>query len=627
MEAPGLRSGPALSPGAPYMAGLLNRIGSFFWSADERMPPDTDDYWYTDIPFSRSGKIINPDGAMRLSAVYSCVRVLSETVASLPAITYQRTGPKAKERAPDYPLYGIIHDQPNRIQTAFNFWEMAVGHLCLRGNFVAIIRPGARGAVDQLDPIHPDRVTPLRLANGGLNYRVRNVDGTATTYTKDEVFHVCGLSFDGIWGITPIQYLSKVFEGAQGTQDYGNDLFGKRAVPGGALKHPGKLSDKARANLRDSWQATHGGVGNSHRTAILEEGMEWQALGLTNEDAQFLETRKFQRSEIAAIFRVPPHLIGDLDKATFSNIEQQSLDFVIHTIRPWCRRIEAAIGRDLIPEPGYFAEFLVDGLLRGDIQSRYTAFGQAIRDGWMTRNEVREIENRNPIDGLDEPLLPLNMATQRSTDADPETVTFQRDVAKAFIADGTVTDKEGDVVGGAVVEEKPKADELNRQDAKDAKESEEGKGTVESSIDDSGQEAGGDESRDDKAALSDGESSPRLGALAVQPDFGPLIADAADRIATLEIRQFERRADKAAGDRDRFLRWRAGMADGHGAAVARIIAPLWRASGRPAERCADCVARIVAGLDAVDGPQSFERFRVERAAEVENMIAGWMGPE
>lgn len=360
---------------------------------------------------------VTPDSALRLSAVYGAVRAISETVAMLLPILYERTG-DGKQRAYTHPLYSVLYRKPNPWQTAFEFWEMMEGHLELRGNAYAQILPSQNGdPVGSLIPLHPDRMKVERLTDGRLRYKFSNLDGTTTYYVQDEIFHLRGWSMDGMTGLSPISVESEVLGVGLGLQDYAARFIENDAKPGGVLIHPQKLTPEARKNLKDSWQASQTGA-NRHKTAVLEEGLVYTQLGVTNRDAQFIEAREFQIEDIARIFRIPPHKIGHLKRSTFSNIEQQSIEFVQDCMLPRLKRIEQAISRDLLPEDeqnDFFAEFNVDAIMRGDIAGRYAAYGSAILDGWMTRNEARAKENLNPLPGLDEPLEPMNMQQAGST--------------------------------------------------------------------------------------------------------------------------------------------------------------------------------------------------------------------
>lgn len=367
---------------------------------------------FGNIGLSSSGMYVSADSALTYSPVYACVRIISESIASLPLHLYKRLESGGKERDSSHPLYFLLHDEPNPYQDAGQFLEMMTGHVLLRGN--AYARIVANTEVEALIPLNPDRMKVKQNENGTIVYSYRNQKGLEEKYTQREIFHLRGISSDGIQGLSPIDLMRNSIGLGLAAEEYGSTFFSNNAQPGGILKHPGKIDDIAAKRLKADWQKAHSGTGNAHKTAILEEGMTWEQLGLKNSDAQFLESRKFQVSDIARIFRVPPHMIGDLDKATFSNIEQQSLEFVMHTLRPWLIRWERAIKRLLLTteeKKTYFPEFLVDGLLRGDIKSRYDAYSVARNGGWLSVDEIREFENLNPLpDGAGAVYLePLNM--------------------------------------------------------------------------------------------------------------------------------------------------------------------------------------------------------------------------
>lgn len=375
-----------------------------------------DDYWYSRPGYaSDSGMRVSPESAMQLSAVFSCVRVCAETLASCPIVIYRLLPDGGKERALDHPLYKVLHDKPNIYQTSLEFVEMMQGHIELRGNAFAIIVPGPNGAIEELIPLHPDRVNVYRLPNGRLRYQVRAwYSGAVENYAMEEIFHVRGLSSDGMIGMSPIAVQREVIGTAIAQQEYAARFFANDSQPRGVLQHPGKLSEPAYKRLRDSFTESQTGV-NRHKAAILEEGLTYNALGMNNRDSQFLEARQFSRSDIAGFFRVPLHKIGDLSKSAFSNIEQQSIEFVTDCQRPRAVRWEKRTQVDLIDpldlQDGnkYFSEFNLDALLRGDIKSRYEAYAIGRQWGWLSRNDVRRKENENPIDNGDDYLTPLNM--------------------------------------------------------------------------------------------------------------------------------------------------------------------------------------------------------------------------
>ena len=388
--------------------GLLTRINHQPLQA--ATPGPLNDFWYEATMKSSSGMIVSPEAALAISAVYACVRILAETVAQLPALIQKRMEDGGKERAPEHEMYPLIHDQPNRWQTAFEFWEMLMAHLALRGNAYAYIYR-EMGTIKALIPMHPSRMSVEQLPNLKLRYKYRESDGSATSYVQEEVFHLRGLSSNGITGISVVSLAKDSFGLSLATESFGNRSFTQGARPSGILTTDKKLGKEAADRMATDWQETYGSIEGKQKVAVLEDGLKWMSVAMTSEDAQFLETRKFQITEIARWFRIPPHLLGDLDRATFSNIEQQSLEFVIYTMMPWLRRLEQGILRDLIDEKEtYFAEFLVDGLVRGDIKTRYEAYASGINAGWLVPNEAREMENRNKLEGLDEPRQPLNTA-------------------------------------------------------------------------------------------------------------------------------------------------------------------------------------------------------------------------
>lgn len=343
-----------------------------------------------------SGKRVNERTAMQTTAVYACVRILAETIASLPLHTYRYTV-NGKEKATDHQIYRLLADEPNPEMTSFVFRETLMGHLLLWGNaYAQIIRDG-RGKVIALYPLLPNKMTVDRTEKGELYY-IYNKEGQSYTLRSDEVLHIPGLGFDGLIGYSPIAMAKNAIGMAIATEEYGAKFFANGANPGGVLEHPGVVKDPAR--VRESWNSVYQGSSNAHRVAVLEEGMKFQSIGIPPEQAQFLETRKFQINEIARIFRLPPHMIGDLEKSSFSNIEQQSLEFVMYTLDPWVVRWEQSIKRVLFSEDEkkeYFVKFNVDGLLRGDYQSRMNGYAVGRQNGWLSSNDIRELENMNRI--------------------------------------------------------------------------------------------------------------------------------------------------------------------------------------------------------------------------------------
>jgi HK97 family phage portal protein len=378
---------------------------------EKRAHPSNPSQWLLDLGLkpTASGVEVTTEGSLSSVAVYACVRILAETVASLPLIVYERQG-KGKDRAVKHPLYTLLHDLPNKEMTSFELRETLMGHVALWGNAYAEIEYNKAGRIIGLWPLRPDKVEVKRV-NGQLIYYVK-VNAETIPLAKQQVLHLRGLGSDGVKGYSPITLARQAIGLTLATEEFGARFFGNGARPGLILEHPGQLSETAQGRLKAAIGREHQGLSNAHRLMVLEEGMKVHEVGIPPEDAQFLETRKFQTTEIARLYRIPPHMLADLERATFSNIEHQSIEFVTHTIRPWLVRWEQAINRDLLlptERSTYFAEHLIDGLLRGDIASRYQAYSIGRQNGWLSANDIREKENMNPIEGGDVYLIPLNM--------------------------------------------------------------------------------------------------------------------------------------------------------------------------------------------------------------------------
>ena len=354
---------------------------------------------------STSGKAVTERSAMQMTAVYSCVRILAEAVAGLPLNLYRYTEDGGKEKAIDHPLYLLLHDEPNPEMSSFVFRETLMTHLLLWGNAYAQVIRNGKGEVIALYPLMPNKMTVDRDERGQLYYSyqrsndeaVRSKDQTVILRPPD-VLHIPGLGFDGLVGYSPIAMAKNAIGMAIACEEYGAKFFANGAAPGGVLEHPGTIKDPQR--VRESWQSTFGGSGNANKIAVLEEGMKYTPIGISPEQAQFLETRKFQINEIARIFRVPPHMVGDLEKSSFSNIEQQSLEFVKYTLDPWVVRWEQSLTRALFTQAEkvrYFVKFNLEGLLRGDYESRMNGYATARQNGWMSANDIRELENLDRI--------------------------------------------------------------------------------------------------------------------------------------------------------------------------------------------------------------------------------------
>ena len=375
-----------------------------------------------------SGKSVTERSAMQMTAVYSCVRILAEAVAGLPLHLYRYNDDGGKEKAIDHPLYRLLHDEPNPEMSSFVFRETLMTHLLLWGNAYAQVIRNGKNEVVALYPLMPNKMSVDRDSSGQLYYSyyrgtdeaIRDKEHTVILKPTD-VLHIPGLGFDGLVGYSPIAMAKNAIGMAIACEEFGARFFANGAAPSGVLEHPGTIRDPSR--LRETWQSQFGGASNSGKVAILEEGMKYTPISISPEQAQFLETRKFQINEIARIFRVPPHMVGDLEKSSFSNIEQQSLEFVKYTLDPWVIRWEQSLQRALLgfgEKEKYFFKFNLEGLLRGDYQSRMNGYAIGRQNGWMSANDIRELENLDRIpaeDGGDLYLINGNMLPMRDAGA------------------------------------------------------------------------------------------------------------------------------------------------------------------------------------------------------------------
>lgn len=354
---------------------------------------------------SDSGEVVNERSAMQIATVYACVRLLAETVAGLPLHLFRDIGNNAKEKASDHPLYRLLYRQPNPEMTSFSFRETLMTHLLLWGNaYAQIIRDG-RNNILALYPLLPEYMETDRDDKGRIYYIYhaytdekpgkKNQD---IYFRYDEVFHVPGLGFNGLIGFSPIAMMKNALGTTLAVEKYGSAFFKNGAQPSGVLEHPGILKNPEK--IRQNWSDVYGGSNNAHKVAVLEEGMKYTAISLPPEDSQFLSTREFGVNEICRIFRVPPHMVQDLSHSTFSNIEHQSIDFVVHTLTPWLVRFEQSITKDLLlpdEQDEYYAKFNVDGLLRGDYQSRMQGYATGISNGFLCPNDIRTLEQMDRI--------------------------------------------------------------------------------------------------------------------------------------------------------------------------------------------------------------------------------------
>lgn len=401
--------------------GLLTKIGQIFKRSNEKGEIHP---WLVGTN-TQSGKSVTLDSALTVSAIYAAIRVLAESFGSLPGKVYRELDTSGKEIAKDHWLYKLIHQRPNRYQDPFQFKEMGMTHLCTDGNFYCQKLFNGKGQVGELYPLNPKRVEPKFETdkNETLYYEVTVRDGGKVRMEQEDIFHVRGLTVMGAKGLSPIDLARETVGLALAEEEHGAKYFSNGVRPSGTLVHPGKLSKEAAERLQDEFKKKYSGAENAQKLMVLEEGLKFEAyLGLSNEQSQFIDSRKFQINEIARWFRLPPHMIGDLDKATFSNIEQQSLEFVTYTLMPWIIRWEQAIQFQLLAdEPKIFAQFLADALLRGDTAARYGVYAVARQNGLMNIDEIREKENMNPLpDKLGQTYLePLNMK-ELGSEPDPK---------------------------------------------------------------------------------------------------------------------------------------------------------------------------------------------------------------
>lgn len=379
--------------------------------------PANPSYWlqrYFSGTATASGRAVDEDTALSVIAVYACVRVIAETVATLPLGVFRRLMDGGREAAPDHPLYDLLHWQPNPEMTSTTFRETLTAHAAMWGNAYAEVVLNNSGRVAQMWPLLPSRMTIERV-DGNLVYRYTSLKGIQKDYRADQIFHIPGMGFDGLRGYSVIGLAREGVGLAAAAEEYASRFFGQGAHPGGVLKSKKPLTKDAAERLKADWAAMHQGGVNAHKVAVLEDEMDWQQIGMPIKDMQFIEIRKFQTEEIARLFKVPLHMIGELDRSTNNNIEQQSREFVMHTIRPWLVRWEQAMRRALFTgaeQRTFFAEFNVDGLLRGDFKTRMEGYATARNWGLMSANEIRARENLNPIPadlGGDDFLVPLNM--------------------------------------------------------------------------------------------------------------------------------------------------------------------------------------------------------------------------
>ncbi|MGP7732941.1 phage portal protein [Oceanimonas smirnovii] len=375
-----------------------------------------------------AGIHVTPESALASSAVRACVTLLAESVAQLPCELYERSDQGERKRATDHPLYDVVHNLPNRKDTAFEYYEQTQGCLGIRGNHYSLIERDGAGYVTELIPINPDKVTVLKGPDALPYYHLTDANEILPARL---VHHVRGFSLDGYVGLSPIQTNADVIGLSQATEGHAAQVFANGTTMSGVIERPkesGAINSQAAVDaLLSKWQERHSGMRNAFSVALLQEGMTYKQLAMDNEKAQLLQSRNFSITEICRLYKVPPHMIQQLDKASFNNIEHQGLQFVIYTLLPWLKRIEAAMMRDLLlrsERSRFYIEFNVSGLLRGDQKSRYEAYALGRQWGWLSVNDIRRLENLPPIAGGDKYLTPLNMVDskqiQQSMNATPQ---------------------------------------------------------------------------------------------------------------------------------------------------------------------------------------------------------------
>ena len=381
------------------------------WTKPENATLKEPEWWRQSMLASatNSGVSVTTDSAMSVSAVYACVKIIAETVSSLPLKIY-RINNGVTEQVQAHPLSRLLGVMPNGEQTAMDAREFIMTNVLLRGTSYSQQIRNARGQVVEIIPLNSRHMTPDRSADGSLIYDYQE-PGNTRVFTGNQIWRVAGLSFDGVTGKSPIALARESIGSALAMQQHGARLFKNGLHTNLVMEFPHALNDEQYERIKKDIDEA-GGITNTGKPFIAESGLKISQIGMTNDDAQFLESQKFSVTDISRWFRVPQHMVGDMSAATFSNIEHQAIEFVVHTIRPWLVRMEQTIYRDLLNQAekqNYFARHSVEGLLRGDTATRFEAYGKGINDGWLSRNEVREIEDLNRVAGLDDYLLPMNL--------------------------------------------------------------------------------------------------------------------------------------------------------------------------------------------------------------------------
>ncbi len=382
----------------------MNLIRALFRADGGSRAPDAD-YWYQPRGMtSLTGLAVTPDTALKLSAVWACVGLISESVSSLPLPMFQYRDDGGKDRAPYHALYETLQFQANAWQTAQQWRQMMTVHALLRGAGFSKLVDGPRGPLTWAEPLNPDWLTLPGAWHEAAEYIYRVPGQPEERIRQDQILRVDGMSLDGWRPCSVIEYARESMGIGLAAEQYAGRVYSQDGRPRGVLEHPGKLSKEAKGNLKESWQESYAGLGNAHKVAILEEGLKFSSISVSPEDAQMIASREFSIEDLARWFRVPPHMIGSTAKVTSwgTGIEQLGIGYVTYTLLPWLKRWEQSIRRDMIfQKQQYFAEHVVDGLLKGDQASRYQAYAIGIQNRWLSPNDVRRLENMNPIPGGD----------------------------------------------------------------------------------------------------------------------------------------------------------------------------------------------------------------------------------
>lgn len=483
-----------------------------------------DDIWYGVAgTATHAGIHVTPEISLQVSTVFACRKVISETLACLPLLVYERLSDRDRRRATDDPVYRLLHKRPNGWQTPFEFKELMTGWAALYGKAIARKHWNAlQTDVEWLEPIHPDLVR-IEVVNGERRYQIRGRDGLERPFVQGEILHIPGPSLDGIEGVSISRIARETIALARAMESFGARYFQNDTTVGLVLEYPGKLSEQAHQRLKDSL-AADGGWLNAHKAKVLEEGMKLsRTLGVAK-DAQLIEARGAQVVEICRFFRMPPHKVQHLLNATFSNIEHQGIEFATDTMTPWAVRWEQAVTRDLIEDDEkFFAEFVMAALLRGDSAARSTYYRERFYIGSLSRNEIRALENEGPVPGGDTYYI-QGATVPLDSDGKPVAVAPEPTSAGAS---------------------KPEPDEPDERPRRAPSVAPPTKAPVRA------------------------PTRPKANAV-----FSALVSDAAERIARAETRELEKRADHAIQDHARFSAWVDAFYDGHLAYVTKTLQPL-----------------------------------------------------